>query len=552
MTKQKKSTAWRRRNWCQEIQSIYQIQREIYNNAREGDKEKVHTLQQLLLQLPAAKMLAVKRVTEDNRKKIMCQIRLSPEERHTLGEKLTLENTLFESPVVRKAKECLAFFLLEPQWEALFESHSFASRPGRKAADATWQIRHKLKYGGCWVYTTSLRNCFHKINQEKLLDKLVTFPLMKRVLQSWLESGLFSSGNPFLSGEVLPPFLANCALNGIQKRIWQGVYRETGNKKKADKVLYIRWGNDFVIISPEKEWLHCAIKELEKECATLSLEICSEKSQTVHTLMKESFNDKLVDPVNEKRDFPFLGFTFTQRIVSKYKSVKLGGNKGRINVHPVVLPSKRVISQHFKDVSEKMRKCTHSLQLIRQVNPILRAWRNYYKFSDSRTYGQLPTLWDSRLNIKCRHWIKRCAGKWGRNPLYWTTLGGDNWVFYGNDPESGKKVYLDKYAAVEYSLQGYNRIDPKRSPYDGDVTYWSLHSGVRLMGFSSPKREYLLQAQKGLCALCKNPFTPMDFPYIEIDHIKAPGEGGSERWRNSRLLHKECHLQRSSQWRSKE
>ena len=191
------------------------------------------------------------------------------------------------------------------------------------------------------------------------------------------------------------------------------MYKITGNKKKADKVLFIRYADDFVIFSPEKEWLEIAIETIQSHIAQMGLKIKSKKTRTLRT----------VPVTNDKDDkhlcsFNFLGFTFSQRKVSRYKKVKLGAGKRPTDLVPVVLPMKTKITNYFSRVSIVFKKSQSALQLIQNLNPLLRGWRNYYKFSDARTYGSLPGLWDSRINIKCRHWIKRNCNRYGRNPIF--------------------------------------------------------------------------------------------------------------------------------------
>jgi RNA-directed DNA polymerase len=562
--KSKPENNWKNVDWLEIQAKIFQIQTKIYYATKNGYHEEVHKMQTEIINSRSAKLLSVKRVTQDNKGKKTAGIDgvsyLSPEERYKLACTISINDqakpikrVMIPKPGTKekrplgiptiedRAKQALAKLALEPQWEALFESHSFGFRPGRKCADATWQIRHKLKYGACWVYDADIAKCFDQINHQALLEKLNTTPVIKSQMKAWLEAGIFEKGEAFPSlgigtpqGGVLSPLLANIALDGAQKKIWEAVYRHTGNKKKANKVLYIRYADDFVIISPEEDWLEIAIETMRIHIASMGLEIKPQKTRILHTLDKNLC-------IDGKTSFDFLGFTFSQRKVGKYKAVKLGGGKGSINIVPVVLPARNKIIDHFKQISTIIKKNSNSLDLIREVNPVLRGWRNYYKFSDSRTYGKLPGLWDSRINVKLRHWIKRQKGKYGRSPLFWTSRGGDNWVFYATDVKTNKKIYMDKYSSVSWSLQAYNRIDPQKSPYDGNIHYWSQHSGYKIMGISSPKRDFLLRQQKGFCVLCKKPFTPDDFFYMEIDHKTPRAKGGSEKWNNSRLLHKECH-----------
>jgi RNA-directed DNA polymerase len=424
MSLKKPIKGWKYIEWSSIQSQIYLKQTEIYNTAKQGNTTLVHTLQSQLVEMESAKLLSVKRVTQDNKGKKTAGIdgieALSPEERYVLAESIHLDDKA--SPVRRvmipkpgtdekrplgiptirdRAKQALAKLALEPQWEAYFESNSYGFRPGRKCADATWRIRHKLKYVSCWVYDADIAKCFDRISHNSLLYKLNTNQIINRQVKAWLEAGIFEKGDAFPStglgtpqGGVISPLLANIALDGAQEKIWEAVYRHTRNKHKADKVLYIRYADDFVILSPEKEWLQVAIEEVKNHIAQMGLEIKPQKTRIVHTLDKFLCADG-------NASFDFLGFTFSQRNVSKYKSVKLGCNKGIIPIAAVVLPAKNKVRNHFLLLSKILHKESRPLELIRKINPILRGWRNYYKFSDARTYGQLPGLWDSVETIGC-------------------------------------------------------------------------------------------------------------------------------------------------------
>ena len=120
----------------------------------------------------------------------------------------------------------MAKLALEPQCEALFESNSYGFRPGRKFADATWRIRHKLKYAACWVFDGDIEKCFDNIDYKILLKKLNSTPEIENQVKAWLETGIFEKGIPFFKlgkgtpqGSVISPLLANLALDGCQKVI---------------------------------------------------------------------------------------------------------------------------------------------------------------------------------------------------------------------------------------------------------------------------------------------------------------------------------------------
>ena len=80
------------------------------------------------------------------------------------------------------------------------------------------QINKKAKY----VLDADLKGCFDNINHEALLQKLKTYPTLKRVIRAWLKAGYVDngvfeetpSGTP--QGGVVSPLLANSALHGME------------------------------------------------------------------------------------------------------------------------------------------------------------------------------------------------------------------------------------------------------------------------------------------------------------------------------------------------
>src|SRR2546421_12677722 len=66
---------------------------------------------------------------------------------------------------------------------------------------------------------------FDHIHQEKLLEKLQTYPMMRHAIQTWLKAGVMEgqefspteSGTP--QGGVISPLLMNIALHGMEHDI---------------------------------------------------------------------------------------------------------------------------------------------------------------------------------------------------------------------------------------------------------------------------------------------------------------------------------------------
>src|SRR5260221_6176823 len=63
------SEAWRTLPWHKLEQHAYRIQKRIYRASQRGNQRAVHKLQKLLMKSEAARLLAVRRVTQENQGK---------------------------------------------------------------------------------------------------------------------------------------------------------------------------------------------------------------------------------------------------------------------------------------------------------------------------------------------------------------------------------------------------------------------------------------------------------------------------------------------------
>src|SRR5271157_4049759 len=63
------SEAWNKLPWRKFEQHVYRIQKRIYRASQRGESRKVQKLQKLLMKSEAARLLAVRRVTQDNQGK---------------------------------------------------------------------------------------------------------------------------------------------------------------------------------------------------------------------------------------------------------------------------------------------------------------------------------------------------------------------------------------------------------------------------------------------------------------------------------------------------
>src|SRR5947207_9781413 len=74
----------------------------------------------------------------------------------------------------------------------------------------------------CFVFDADIEGAFDNVSQAVVLDKLQTFPALRRAINAWLTAGVID-GNRFSSsdkgiaqGGILSPLLMNVALHGME------------------------------------------------------------------------------------------------------------------------------------------------------------------------------------------------------------------------------------------------------------------------------------------------------------------------------------------------
>src|SRR5690348_461107 len=214
------SETWNMKPWRKLEQHIYRIQKRIYRASQRGNVRTVQKLEKLLLKSNAARLLAVRRVTQDNQGKKTAGIdgvkAVKPAERSVMAKQIHPKNWKDISPPVRRvwipkpgksekrplgipvmverARQYLVKLVLEPEWEARFESNSYGFRPGRSCHDAIEAIFNAIKQKEKYVLDADLKGAFDNINHQKLLGKLKTYPAIKRTIQAWLKAGAIDKG----------------------------------------------------------------------------------------------------------------------------------------------------------------------------------------------------------------------------------------------------------------------------------------------------------------------------------------------------------------------
>src|SRR5438309_996182 len=214
------SETWNRVPWKKLEQHCFRIQKRIFRASQRGNTRAVHKLQKLLMKSQSARLLAVRRVTQENQGKKTAGIdgvkSVKPVERSVMANQIHPKNWKDTSPPVRRvwipkpgktekrplgipvmverARQHLAKLALEPEWEARFEPNSYGFRPGRSCHDAVEAIFNAIGHKAKYTLDADIEHCFDTIDHTALLTKINPCPSLRRQLRAWLKAGVFDQG----------------------------------------------------------------------------------------------------------------------------------------------------------------------------------------------------------------------------------------------------------------------------------------------------------------------------------------------------------------------
>jgi RNA-directed DNA polymerase len=501
----KSKEGWNSINW--ETTEIYvrKLQNRIYSASLKGDTKKVRELQNTIISSYHCKLVAIRRVTQDNQGKKTAGVdgikKLNPQQRFDYVTKIGIHG--FASPLRRvwipkpgktekrplgilgiptmkdRMNQALFKLALEPEWEAKFEPNSYGFRPGRGCHDAIKQIYLAISKKPKYVLDADIRKCFDKINHSKLLQKMAfNKGKFHGQIKAWLESGVVDAevwteteaGTP--QGGVISPLLANIALHGMEnmlKDLMLTIPLRTpsgssmGKRDKQRSLSVIRYADDFVVMHYDKEVVLKCKDAIQIWLKEMGLELSEEKTRITHTL--ELTEEEKIEFMVNKPGFDFLGFSILQ-FRSKYNHGQINGIATRIT------PSNKKCKIHQEKLALVLRQSVNLSQeiLIKKLNPIIVGWGRYFGLSDALTFKTLQKM-DYLLYLKLRRWAKRrtkSAASGTRK--YWIKY--PRWSFQTSD---GLK--LASHSEYSRSIKEYVKVIGEKSPFDGNDIYWASRLG---------------------------------------------------------------------------
>ena len=364
---------WTQAPWRKLEQQVFRLQKRIYRAQQRGNVQAVHSLQRLLMKSRAARMLAVRRVTQDNHGKKTAGVdgikAVGPQVRLHFVDRLRQPETIRAQPVrqvlipkpgkadkrklgipvlLDRAHQALVKAALEPQWEARFEPDSYGFRPGRSCQDALKAVFKQVAFAPKYVLDADIKGCFDHISHPALLRKLDVPARIRRAIKAWLTAGIMTTegwtpttaGTP--QGGVVSPLLMNVALHGLQTAVEAAYVRRTrttnGDEGKAIRPRLLRYADDFVVLCRDLDGITAAQEAAERWLADMGLTLSPTKTRITHTL----------EPYQGNVGFDFLGCTVRQWPAGKYHATRLKG-KVSTGFNVSITPSKSAITRHIAD-----------------------------------------------------------------------------------------------------------------------------------------------------------------------------------------------------------
>jgi RNA-directed DNA polymerase len=263
--------------------------------------------------------------------------------------------------------------VLQPIFEADFQSHSYGFRPNRNAHQAIAQSLDNINSGYQDIVDIDLKSFFDEVQHYVLLEliyKKVKCQKTLKLLRAFLRAPTLINGKlqkrrkGVPQGSPLSPLLSNIILNELDKELEKRGHR------------YVRYADDFSIYVRSKK-----------------------AAKRVGNSIYKFLRDKLHLPINREKSgirrptsFKVLGFGF----VPTYKK----GQKGKYQL--VVKASKwKELKVKLKQLTKKTTPASFD-ERIHKINLLIRGWTNYFK--PASIYSKLKSL-DEWLRNRLRYCI---------------------------------------------------------------------------------------------------------------------------------------------------
>jgi RNA-directed DNA polymerase len=420
---------------------------------------------------------------------------------------------------------------IEPIAEYHFHPNSFGFRPKRSCHDAIDLLFKKLanKYRPRYIVEGDIKGCFDNISHDHITHTLKSWKVPNfatNLLKGFLRAKVFHNGEVFDNetgtpqGGIISPLLANVALTSLDNFI-----KDNFSIKRSKEIVnpIVRYADDFVIVSVSKQRAKEIKQSIKEYLSTIGLTLSVEKTKINH----------IYD------GFDFLGFN-----IRKYRETHQKSNVASDYIL-LIKPQRENVDKVQKGCKEIFdnNKASKQETLIYQLNPKLQGWANYYRYVvSSSIFSKIDkTNWNRTLN-----WAKR---KHPEKSLKWIYS-----KYYSRHRETRMQNFMDKLNNIRlihmqdiFSKKRFVIVKKTMRVYSAkDADYWrsrEYHNTFNRL-FVRKLRE-LFSKQEGNCPYCESQIIEEEVVNggIHAHHMLPRSFGGTDRYSNLRLLHRECHIE---------
>jgi len=485
------SELWRELPWKKFRVNLFKLQKRVYKAVQVKDMRKARSLQKLILKSKSARLLAIRQVTQLNAGKKTAGIdgkaSLSFEERFTLEKTLAKHyinwkhSGLREIPIPKKdgtMRMLKVPTIADRAWQCLAK---YALEP---AHEATF---HAHSYGfrtgrsahdAQKILFQNLKSCCNGINKrvieldiEKCFDRINHSSIMDNLIApSGLKLGIFRC----LKAGINVGFPdQGTPQGGVVSPLLANIALNG-----IEAIHYsVRYADDMVVIlKPEDNDVEILAK-ISEFLAARGMKVSERKTKTTAT----------------KDGFDFLGWHFKCQKNGKFRST----------------PSVDNYKAFRKKVKAIVNNSNYGAKVkAEKLAPIVRGWRNYHRFC--KMNGSRNSL----VHIETRAY--KVFNKETKQHRY-----------------SCKKLLDKAFPAVPYSQHKHINVKGEKSPYDGDIVYWSERESKLYDGMTSKA----IQRQNHSCKACGLKFANDE--KVHLHHV----DGNHQNWRLKNLvaIHESCH-----------
>jgi RNA-directed DNA polymerase len=508
------SESWKTLPWKKFQKDLFRLQKRMFKAVQAGDKRLARNLQKLVMKSRAARFLAIRQVTQLNAGKKTAGIdgkaSLNFEERFDLEDMLSSNHTNWKHQGLReisipkkdgttrmlkvptiadRAWQCLAKYALESAHEATFHARSYGFRPGRSAHDAQKQLflnlSSRVNGKDKRVIELDIEKCFDQISHPAIMDNLIAPKSLKlgifRCLKAGTNVGFPDQGVP--QGGVASPLLANIALNGIESI---HSYHSESKRRNGTTQIHtcrprieptIRYADDMVVILRPQDNADEILDKISEFLVARGMNVSAKKTKVT----------KATD------GFDFLGWHHKVQQNGKFKSVPSVDNHKAFRKKV-----KAIVNSSNFGATVKAQK----------LSAVVRGWRKYHKFCNMS--GTRDSLW---------------------------FLSHRTWKVFNKEAKQNRhtvnKLIEKAFPKVSFSTNGFVSVQGNKSPYDGDMVYWSNRNSKLYTDQTSKA----LKRQNQSCATCGLKFIGEE--RVQLHHV----DGNHSNWKTANLvaMHESCH-----------